>query len=468
MILWPRILYALILSLKTKKPKTHFVCQSCGAVSPRWVGRCNECGEWNSFVEEQPVGRAQSGVPEAAGRPPQVLAEVTEAAAERIPVHAEEFDRVLGGGLVPGSLILLGGDPGIGKSTLMLQEGVALASADFRVLYVSGEESAGQTKLRARRLGLNSPYLYIMAETDLFQVLAQVEALEPGLVIVDSIQTVYHAGLDSSPGSISQVRSCAFELLRLGKQRSLPIVLIGHVTKEGYIAGPKVLEHMVDVLLQFEGDRDQFYRVLRAIKNRFGSTREIGIFEMTEAGLREVRNPSALFLEQRQQDVSGSTVVCTLEGTRPFLVEIQALVSSANYGLPQRNATGIDTRRLALLLAVLEKRVGYRLSGNDIFVNAAGGVRVDEPSADLGILVAIASSFKDAVVAPQTVFIGEVGLGGEIRAVAQIEKRLHEAAKLGFKKAVVPKFNAKNLKLDGTMTVAKVDKVEEALEEALG
>ena len=456
------------MAVKSKKTKVQYVCQACGHVSARWMGRCNECGEWNSLVEEQVVSRPQrAGKPERESAAPTTLTEIEASTYERISVRSREFNRVLGGGMVPGSLILLGGDPGIGKSTLMLQEGVALASKDFPVLYVSGEESAAQTKLRAQRLGLDSPHLYVVSETDLYELLAHIERLKPRMVIVDSIQTIYRAEFQSSPGSVGQVRSCAFEFFRLAKQESVPVVLIGHVTKEGYIAGPKVLEHMVDVLLQFEGDRDHFYRVLRSVKNRFGSTRELGIFEMSETGLQEVRNPSALFLQQRHADISGSAVICTLQGTRPFLVEIQALVSTANYGLPQRNATGVDTRRLALLLAVLEKRVGFRLSANDIFVNAAGGARVDEPSGDLGILVAIASSFKDAVVEPHTVFIGEVGLGGEIRAVAQIEKRLHEAAKLGFKKALIPKFNAKNLKLNGAMTLVKVDRVEEALEACL-
>lgn len=451
-----------------RKDKIQYVCQSCGYASPRWMGHCSECDAWNSYIEETISKHIRSAEVKANGASaPVSLSEISFNHYERIATQSQEFNRVLGGGIVVGSVILLGGDPGIGKSTLMLQEGVGLAKRDFPVLFVSGEESVQQTKLRAQRLGIDSDHLSILAETDLNQVLASLEIVRPKLVIVDSIQTIYQPAFESSPGSISQVRNCAFELLQVAKKQNIPIFLIGHVTKEGYIAGPKVLEHMVDVLLQFEGDRDHFYRVLRSVKNRFGSTREIGIFEMTDTGLEEVENPSALFLEQRKAGVSGSSVICTMEGSRPFLVEIQALVTSASYGLPQRTATGIDNKRLALLLAVLEKRVGLRLGTNDIFVNAVGGVRIDEPSADLGILVSIASSFKDQVVDPHTIIVGEVGLGGEIRAVPQIEKRVDEASKLGFEKAIVPKFNLKSLKQPSSLTITAVDKVDEALEEVL-
>ncbi|MFQ5677128.1 MAG: DNA repair protein RadA, partial [bacterium] len=425
--------------VKAKNPKTQYTCQACGAVSPRWLGRCNECNSWNSFVEEtvkRSAKRKHDG-PKANGTPIS-LSKIDLGQEERISVPAQEFNRVLGGGIVPGSVILIGGDPGIGKSTLMLQEAAKLVNKDFPALYVTGEESARQTKLRARRLGVDSDFLYILAETDLNSVSHIIEQIAPGLVIVDSIQTMFQPLYESSPGSISQVRECALELSNIAKKKGIPIFLIGHVTKEGYLAGPKVLEHMVDVVLSFEGDRNHFYRILRSVKNRFGSTREIAVFEMTESGLQQVSNPSALFLAQRRKNTPGSSVICTIEGTRPILVEIQALVTPSSYGLPQRTSTGIDPKRLSLLLAVLEKRVGLGLGSFDVFVNAAGGVRIDEPSADLGILMSIASSFKDQVIDPETVVIGEVGLGGEIRAVPRVDKRLDESAKLGFKKALIP------------------------------
>lgn len=456
------------LSKQKNKEKIHFTCQSCGYISLRWLGHCSECGSWNSFIEERvPLGSQTRSVQKTEASTPLSLAKIYYDQQERIVAQGQEFNRVLGGGIVRGSVILVSGDPGIGKSTLMLQEGVALAKEDFPVLYVSGEESTRQTKLRAQRLGINSKDLYILAETDVYEILACIEKLNPKLVIVDSIQTIYNSDFGSSPGSISQVRECTLEFIQIAKQKNIPVFLIGHVTKEGFIAGPKVLEHMVDVLLLFEGDKDHFYRILRSVKNRFGSTREIGVFEMTGKGLQEVNNPSELFLSQRKDNISGSSVICTLEGTRPFLVEIQALVSPTSYGLPQRTATGIDSKRLNLLLAVLEKRVGLRLGTFDVFVNAAGGVRVDEPSADLGILISISSSFKNQVVDPKVVIIGEVGLGGEIRAVPQIEKRIDEAAKLGFKKAVIPKFNLKGLTQTSSLKFLPVDKAEEALEEVL-
>ena len=433
------------------------------------MGRCNECDSWNSFIEEivqQPPHDRRDRVSTASE--PISLSNVHFDQQPRIVTKSQEFNRVLGGGIVNGSVILLGGDPGIGKSTLMLQEGVAIASQDdSSVLFVSGEESAQQTKMRAERLGLDSERLFILPATDVNEILACIHKLQPELIIVDSIQTVYQPEFVSSPGSISQVRECALEFLKVAKNEDVAVILIGHITKDGHIAGPKVLEHMVDVLLQFEGDRNHFYRILRTIKNRFGSTREIGVFEMTDKGMAEVRNPSAEFLKQRKENTSGSSVICTMEGTRPFLVEIQALVTPTSYGLPQRNATGIDHNRLALLLAVLEKRLGLRLGTYDVFINAAGGVRIDEPSADLGILTSIASSFKDCVVEHETVLIGEVGLGGEIRSVPQIEKRIDEAAKLGFTKAIIPKNNLKGLKGTSSLKITSVDKAEEALEQIL-
>ena len=454
--------------IKAKKQKVQYCCQSCGAISPRWMGRCNECNSWNSFIEEvvqSSINRKNAS--QKGNGAPISLSEISFNQYDRTTVGSQEFNRVLGGGIVPGSVILIGGDPGIGKSTLMLQEAVNLARQELPVLYVTGEESAQQTKLRAQRLGLDSEFLFVLPETDLNNVCGAIEKLNPSLVIVDSIQTVFQPAYESSPGSISQVRECALEFSNIAKKKNIAFFLIGHVTKEGYLAGPKVLEHMVDVVLHFEGDRDHFYRILRSEKNRFGSTREIAVFEMTESGLKEVANPSALFLAQRKKNISGSSVICTVAGTRPLLVEIQALATATNYGLPQRTATGIDPKRLSLLLAVLEKRVGLGLGSCDVFVNAAGGVRIDEPSADLGILVSIASSFKEQVVNPQAVIIGEVGLGGEIRAVPQIEKRIDEASKLGFKTAVIPKVNIQGLEETSSLKFIPVDKVEDALEGVL-
>jgi len=416
-------------------------------------------------VQQDPAGSRQGRQDRKIVATP--LSDISGDDAQRKCVDSAEFNRVLGGGIVPGSLILVGGDPGIGKSTLMLTEGVSLASEAYRVLYVSGEESARQIKLRSNRLGIRSAHFYLLAEQDILSIIQVIEKLEPAMVVVDSIQTVYDPNFESSPGSISQVRESALRFSRIAKDRNIPIFLIGHVTKDGYIAGPKVLEHMVDVLLQFEGDRNHFYRILRSVKNRFGSTREIGVFEMKQEGLKEVSNPSSLFLEQRKENISGSTVVCTLEGTRPFLVEVQALVTPTSYGLPQRTATGIDSKRLSLLLAVLEKRVGLRLGTYDVFVNAAGGAKVDEPAADLGLLTSIASSFKDQLVDPNTIIVGEIGLGGEIRAVPQVEKRLDEAAKLGFSKAIIPRSNEPGLSTPSRLKVVGVEKTDVALEEVL-
>lgn len=453
---------------KVKKEKIQFTCQTCGKVSLRWLGRCDECDSWNSFIEETvPLKVTSNRASSKSPAPPTVLSAVEFNHHQRMKARSDEFNRVLGGGIVSGSLILLGGDPGIGKSTLMLQEGVAMARKELPVLYISGEESVQQTKLRAKRLDLNSDFLFIYAENDINQIIASIEKIKPQLVIVDSIQTAYQPAFESTPGSISQVRECALELSRVARQQNVAIVLVGHVTKEGHVAGPKVLEHMVDVLLQFEGDREHFYRILRTVKNRFGSTREIGIFEMTGKGLQEVENPSAQFLEQRKENISGSSVICTLEGTRPFLVEIQALVSPTSYGLPQRSTTGIDNKRLALLLAVLEKRIGLRVGTHDVFVNAAGGVRVDEPAADLGILMSIASSFKDQIITPEAIIVGEVGLGGEIRSVPQITKRLEEASKLGFTKAIIPKQAQKGLQKQISLNILPVESADEAIAEVL-
>ncbi len=451
--------------VKSKKIKTQFICQSCGFSSPRWLGRCNECGAWNSMVEERIT---PPSVDRSAGERPSVapvrLTEIQSSQERRISCHSKEFDRVLGGGIVPGSLVLIGGDPGIGKSTLMLQEAARLAQDEFLVLYVSGEESLMQTKMRAERLGLSGENLFILTENNLDHIFYEVEQLHPKLVVVDSIQTIYRPVLESAPGSISQVRDCAQQLLHLSKNQNIPVFLIGHVTKEGYIAGPKVLEHTVDTLLYFEGDKDHFFRILRAVKNRFGSTNEIGVFEMTEKGLVEVSNPSEIFLSQRASDISGSVVICIMEGSRPILLEVQALVSPSNYGLPQRSATGIDPKRLSMLLAVLEKRVGIRVGTFDVFVNAVGGVRIDETAADIGIAVAIASSLKNQVINPNVIMIGEIGLGGEIRPVPQIERRLGEAEKLGFKEMVVPKANLKSIKKKNQINIRPVEKLSQAVE----
>ena len=383
---------------------------------------------------------------------------------ERIRCHSKEFDRVLGGGIVPGSLVLIGGSPGVGKSTLMLQEAAELSKKGANVLYVSGEESVTQTKMRANRLGLNSEKLFILPENNLDNVFNEIDKIKPKLIIIDSIQTIYRSVLQSAPGSISQVRECAQQFLQLSKSRNIPVFLIGHVTKEGYIAGPKVLEHTVDTLLLFDGDSHNFFRILRAAKNRFGSTNEIGVFEMTDKGLEEVSNPSEIFLAQRNSDASGSVVVSVMEGTRPLLLEVQALVTASNYGLPQRSATGIDAKRLSMLLAVLEKRVGLRLGTSDVFVNAVGGVRIDETSADLGIAMAIASSFRNQVITPNAALIGEIGLTGEIRPVAQIERRITEVEKLGLKGIVIPSANYQSLKKKAGIKIQPVGKLSEAVE----
>lgn len=450
--------------VKSKKEKIQYICQSCGFASPRWLGRCTECGEWNSMIEEKVVPTViDRPVGQRSTVPPMRLNEIKSEKEQRLNCYSKEFDRVLGGGIVPGSLVLIGGDPGIGKSTLMLQEAARLARDNFKVLYVSGEESLMQTKMRADRLGLSGDNLFVLTENNLEAIVSEIDQLNPQLVVIDSIQTVYLTELQSAPGSISQVRECARQFLRISKNRGIPVFLVGHVTKEGYIAGPKVLEHTVDTLLYFEGDKDHFFRILRTVKNRFGSTNEIGVFEMTEKGLIEVTNPSEMFLSQRTSDISGSVVICLMEGSRPILLEVQALVSPSNYGLPQRSATGIDPKRLSMLLAVLEKRVGIRVGTFDVFVNAVGGVRIDETAADMGIAMAIASSLKNQVINPEVIIIGEIGLGGEIRPVPQIERRIGEAEKLGFKEIVVPKANMKLIKKKNQTNIRPVEKLAQAV-----
>ena len=388
-----------------------------------------------TIEERRPVGDGPAKVGAAA---PVKLTQVDSAASDRVRVPITELDRVLGGGIVPGSLVLLGGDPGIGKSTLVLQAASALATPTAPVLYVSGEESAQQIKLRADRLGASADELFVLAETDLDRITAAAEKMNPGLLIVDSIQTVFVDEITSAAGSVSQVRECTARLMQWAKPRQVPVLIVGHVTKEGTIAGPRVLEHMVDAVLYLEGDRYHQYRILRAVKNRFGSTDEVGVFEMADAGLREVRNPSEAFLEERNGNAAGSTVAVTMEGSRPILVEVQALTSSTAYGLPRRSANGLDANRLQLLVAVLQKRVGLGLGSQDIYANVVGGLRIAEPAADLAVAIAVASSFKERLVDPRTVAIGEIGLSGELRSVNQLERRLTEASRLGFKRAVIP------------------------------
>ena len=443
------------------KAKLQYVCQLCGYISPKWLGRCPSCSEWNSFVEEVPV-EPRAHVPTPAAEPVPIT-EVAAAAEPRLPTGFKELDRVLGGGLVPGSLVLIGGDPGIGKSTLLLDTCQRLAAAGGRtVLYVSGEESLTQIKLRAARLGVASRYLLLLAENNLDAIVATAARLQPTAMVVDSIQTVYKPDLPSAPGSVGQVRECTADLMQLAKGKNISVLIVGHVTKEGQLAGPRVLEHIVDTVLYFEGDRHHAYRIVRTTKNRFGSTNEIGVFEMRTEGLREVANPSAAFLSERAAEAPGSTVVCAIEGTRPLLVEVQALVTPTVFGMPRRTAAGVDYNRMVVLLAVLEKRAGLHLGSQDVYVSVAGGVTVDEPAIDLGIAAAVASSLRDRPVEASTVAIGEVGLAGEVRAVPQLQKRLLEAARLGFRRAVVPRTPADETAPGGIEMVA-VERVAEAL-----
>jgi len=454
-------------TIKRKKERTKFVCQSCGYESPRWLGRCPECESWNSFVEERQELEPAAWATRKERSYPQPLSEIEMESQSRIPTGSEEFDRVLGGGLVPGSLILLGGDPGIGKSTLLLQRLAEISRDNFPTLYVSGEESVTQTKMRAQRLGVNLSSLYVLAENDLHAIQEAINKLEPKVVIVDSIQTIYSPELGSAPGSISQVRECALTLMQVAKGKGIPVLLIGHVTKEGAIAGPRVLEHMVDALLYLEGDRQYQFRILRSVKNRFGSTNEIGVFEIREQGLIEVSNPSELFLSNRRGDISGSTVTCAIEGTRPLLVEIQALTTTASFGMPQRTAAGVDGKRLALLLAVLEKRAGLRLGSYDVFVKVAGGLRLDEPAVDLAIILAVASSFRNCPIDDQVVVVGEVGLGGEVRSISQIERRVNEAERLGFKSVYLPQENLKSISQNFQIEKVGVSSIQEVLQALL-
>lgn len=449
------------------KIKTAYFCQSCGAQSPKWIGKCPSCNEWNTFVEEilQKEKKASASVTNRAAVP-QLISEINLASEHRIKIQDNELSRVLGGGLVPGSVILFGGEPGIGKSTLMLQ--LALNEKNLNPLYISGEESGQQIKMRAERIspapsidtttqatGLMQSKLStsggggtsILTETSIQNIFHHLSEIQPGLIIVDSIQTLHSSLIESSPGSVSQIRECAAEFLKFAKQTQIPVFLIGHVTKDGSIAGPKVLEHMVDTVLQFEGDRNYVYRLLRTTKNRFGSTNELGIYEMVGSGLREVANPSEILITSREEPSNGVSIAATMEGNRPMLIEIQALVSSAVYGTPQRSCTGFDLRRLNMLLAVLEKRCGFRLGVKDVFLNIAGGIKVDDPATDLAVACAILSSSEDIAIETQTCFAAEVGLTGEIRAVSKVEQRIMEAEKLGFQKIFISKYNLPSLGL---------------------
>ncbi|MBN2621042.1 DNA repair protein RadA [candidate division WOR-3 bacterium] len=441
--------------------KSHFVCQECGATALKWLGRCPSCGEYDTMVEEPVVQKAsRSPVPRVTPKP---LADVPYSRHDRCSIGISELDRVLGGGFVPGSLTLLGGDPGIGKSTLMLQISGAIARTNRSVLYVNGEESAYQVRMRAERLKIDGKGIEVLSTTDLENIIACAQENKPDFMVIDSIQTVYKPQLTSAPGSVAQVRECGGDLMRFAKEHDVMIVIIGHVTKFGAIAGPKTLEHMVDTVLYFEGDKSEQYRVIRAIKNRFGSTNEIGVFEMTETGLQEVANPSSLFMSDSVN--SGSAIISVIEGSRPLLVEVQALTSPTFFNYPQRVATGIDYKRLSMLLAVLERRVGVSVYGVDCFVNVVGGIKVYEPTSDLGILLAIASSIHNVPIDRHTVVIGEVGLGGEVRPVYGIQTRLKEAEKLGFTHALVPR---KNTPVNGTtITIHAIGDAKEAVHMAV-
>ena len=452
------------------RAKTSFHCQACGHQAPRWLGRCPDCGAWNTLKEERipvaPKGRQPAINSAGTGATP--ICDIEVVGEARRSTGLGEFDRVLGGGVIPGSLVLVGGDPGIGKTTLLLQALPGLGIADERVLYVSGEESPRQIKLRGQRLGVvESRNLLILAETSLEQILKSVQDLQPAALVIDSIQTVYTEQLTSAPGSISQVQEVAGQLMWFAKRSSVPVFIIGHVTKEGAIAGPRLLEHIVDTVLYFEGDKGHSYRILRAVKNRFGSTNEIGVFEMKDTGLAEVKNPSELFLAERPHQSTGSVVVSSLEGSRPILVELQALVSSTSYAMPKRMANGVELNRLSLLLAVMEKRLGLHLSGQDVYVNVVGGIHIDEPAIDLGLVTAVTSSLRESTIDHLTMIMGEVGLGGEVRAITQAELRIREAAKMGFRRCLLPERNLAKLDDIEGIELVGIREVGEALDAVL-
>ncbi len=456
------------------KAKTVYFCQSCGAQSPKWLGKCPVCGEWNTYVEELLQKEDKSGWRAVAGTgsvgqtasKPKAISEIKYQEEERLITVDAELNRVLGGGIVPGSLVLIGGEPGIGKSTLMLQ--IAMSLGHKKVLYVSGEESDQQIKMRAERLPSRSEQCFILTETGTQNIFRQADELQPDMVVIDSIQTLQSNLIESAAGSVSQVRECAAELMKYAKETGTPVFMIGHITKEGSLAGPKVLEHMVDTVLQFEGDRHMSYRILRTTKNRFGSTAELGIYEMTSAGMRQVSNPSEILITQRDDMLSGITLGATLEGNRPLLIEIQSLVSIATYGTPQRSSTGFDAKRLNMLLAVLEKRGGFRLGVQDVFLNIAGGLRVEDPAIDMAVCASIISSYEDIAIPGDTCFAAEIGLGGEVRAVNRIESRIAEAEKLGFKEMYISKYNLKGLDVKNyQIKLNAVGKLEEVFDRLL-
>lgn len=456
------------------KTKTVYICSNCGADSPKWIGKCPNCGEWNTYVEEtvvkeSPAARRGTAAFSSSSKPrPVLLRGISAEKEERLDMKDEELNRVLGGGLVRGSLVLIGGEPGIGKSTLILQ--TVLKLPELRVLYVSGEESSKQLKMRADRIDPDNQNCLILCETNLEQIFAHVENVKPDLLVVDSIQTVFTENVESSPGSITQVRECSAAILKYAKESGVPVLLIGHINKEGSIAGPKVLEHIVDTVLQFEGDQHYMYRILRSIKNRFGSTAELGIYEMRQDGLRQVSNPSELLLTQNHEGLSGVAIAAAIEGIRPFLIETQALVSTAVYGTPQRSATGFDIRRMNMLLAVLEKRAGFKLAQKDVFLNIAGGLRVNDPAIDLAVLSAVLSSSLDISIETGVCMAGEIGLSGEIRPVNRIEQRIMEAEKLGFSRIIIPFNNLKgfNASPKSCIEIVQVRKVEEAFRQLFG
>ncbi len=430
-----------------KKIKSSFFCQSCGHQSTKWLGKCPQCNEWNTFVEEiihKEDTKSRNGFSKSKVSTPTLINNIDYTQENRIITRDSELNRVLGGGIVPGSLILLGGAPGIGKSTLLLQ--FALSSKNKKILYVSGEESEKQIKMRAERINKTSEYCYILTETSTTNIFQQISQINPDILVVDSIQTLHTAHIESSPGSVSQIRECTAELIKFAKETGVAVLLIGHINKDGAIAGPKILEHMVDTVLQFEGDRNHMYRILRTIKNRFGSASELGVYEMNQTGLREVSNPSEILISEREEKTSGVSIAATIEGARPLLIEIQSLVSSAVYGTPQRSGTGFDTKRLNMLLAVLEKRCGFRLAAKDVFLNITGGIKIDDTAIDLAVVCSILSSDQDIALDTQVCFAGEIGLSGEIRAVNRIEERISEAEKLGYKQIIISKYNKFNPK----------------------
>lgn len=451
-----------------KQPATIFVCQTCGGQSRKWLGQCPDCNEWNTLVEERFRPIAKAAAASFSGRfretKPVAFSAIEAQDDARIASGIDEFDRVLGGGIVAGSLVLIGGAPGIGKSTIVLQMAEKLGANGLKVLYVSGEESERQIKMRGERLGISADNLFILPETNLQTILAEIDQFRPGVVIIDSIQTVFSESIESAPGSVSQVREVAAQFMMLAKQTGVPVFLTGHVTKEGSIAGPKTLEHIVDTVLYFEGDRHHNHRIIRATKNRFGAANEIGVFEMTGTGLVPVGNPSELFLQERPENATGSVVTVCMEGTRPMLVEVQALVSGSKFGTGRRMTQGFDQNRASLLIAVAEKRLGFQLAGDDVFINVAGGLEIDEPAADLGVLAAITSSFRNLQIPPETAVFGEVGLTGEVRGVLQAQARAREAQTLGFKKLILPESNKKGLEKLLGMRVVGVKNLEEAIE----